>query len=147
MYFSLIDKITSLVPGEKIVATKDLDGIAGSYVEFTASANAAYYVRLSVADTKGLDYPAYNVKAVAYASQGGLGILTVNTPGCPAATWSLGSESVKYPGGSSVLVSGTQTVKLSSVTGYKAEKTSVSALVTVTPAFFAARQAASKTAR
>lgn len=111
---------------EKIVATKDLDGIAGSYVEFTASANAAYYVRLSVADTKGLDYPAYNVKAVAYASQGGLGILTVNTPGCPAATWSLGSESVKYPGGSSVLVSGTQTVKLSSVTGYKAEKTSVS---------------------
>ncbi len=107
---------------EKSVVSAELDCTPSSFVEFAATANAAYYVRMTVAAGKGLDYPGYNVRAVAYTSSGAaLGMLTVNTPGAPSATWTLGAETVKYPGGSSVLVSGQQTVKLSAVTGYKAE--------------------------
>ena len=106
---------------EKLVTKGDLHPAGAAYFEFTASANAAYYIRFSVAEGKGLDYPPYNVKSMAYTASGdNLGILTVNTWGASAATWSIGSESAKYPGGSSVLVSGNVAVKLSSVKGYKA---------------------------
>ena len=106
---------------ERLVAKGDLHPAGVAYFEFKATANAAYYIRFSVAEGKGLDYPPYNVKSMAYTLSGAnLGILTVNTWGAPAATWSIGSESAKYPGGSSVLVSGNVTVKLSSVKGYKA---------------------------
>ena len=99
---------------------------------FTASANSPYYIRISVAEGQGLDYPNYKVHSMAYTTSGAeLGILTVNTPGAPSATWSLGSESVKYPSGSSVLVSGTQTIKFSTVSGYKAAVPSMT--VTVNP--------------
>ncbi len=104
---------------ETSVAQAELGGVFGGYVEFTASANAAYYVRFTVAGGKSLDYPAYNVSSVAYQAGGGLGILTVDMPGSSGATWSLGSESVKYPAGSSVLVSGTQLVKFTAPSGYK----------------------------
>ena len=88
---------------------------------FTAAANATYYVRLSVAEGQGLDYPNYKVHAIAYSSSGAnLGILTVNTPGAPSAQWSIGTETVKYLSGSSILIGGTPTVKLWPITGYKA---------------------------
>ena len=97
---------------------------------FIASANAAYYIRLSVAEGQGLDFPNYKVHAMAYTTSGeNLGILTVNTPGAPSATWSIGSESVKYPGGSSVLLSGTQKIKLSTVSGYKASASTTNVTV------------------
>ena len=125
-----VEVFTIAGSGEKLVASEIVD--AGDSVSFTATDNAAYYVRVSTAGTIGLDYPAYNVRAVAYASGGAaLGILTVNTPGAPSATWSIGSESVKYPSGSSVLVSGTQTVKFSKVSGYNAEVSAKT--VTVAP--------------
>lgn len=110
----------------------DINPGAAVPLTFTAAANAPYYIRISVEGGSGLDYPNYKVHSMAYTTSGAqLGILTVNTPGAPSATWSLGSESVKYPSGSSVLVSGTQTVKLSTVRGYKAERTSTT--VTVNP--------------
>ena len=94
---------------------------AAAPLAFAATANTAYYIRLSVAEGQGLDYPNYKVHAMAYVASGaGLGILTVNTPGAPTATWSIGSESAKYPNGSSVLLSGEQKIKLSTVNGYKA---------------------------
>ncbi len=118
---------------EKAVAsTGNINPGASSPLAFSATANAAYYVRLSVAEGKGLDYPNYKVHAIAYATSGGdLGILTVTTPGAPTATWSIGSESAKYPSGSSVLLNGTQTIKLSSVSGYKASVSTTT--VTVKP--------------
>ena len=119
---------------EKAVAgvTGSINPGATTPLAFSATANAAYYVRLSVAEGKGLDYPNYKVHATAYTKSGGdLGILTVNTPGAPSATWSIGSESVKYPGGSSVLLNGTQTIKLSTVKGYKASVTTTT--VTIKP--------------
>lgn len=106
--------------------TGGIDPTAEDFLTFTATANAAYYIRLSVAEGNGLEYPDYAVYATAFAEgDAPLGILTVNTPGAPTATWSLGSESVKYPGGSSVLVAGAQTIKFSTVTGYKAAQKQV----------------------
>ena len=107
---------------EKTVSTSgDINPGAKTPLSFAASANAAYYIRLSVSQGRGLDYPNYKVHAMAYAKSGGdLGILTVNTPGAPSATWSIGSESAKYPSGSSVLLNGEQKIKFSTVKGYKA---------------------------
>jgi hypothetical protein len=115
-----------------VTASGNINAGSSAPLSFKATMNAAYYVRLSVAEGQGLDFPNYKVHAIAYTTSGAaLGILTVNTPGAPSATWSIGSESVKYPSGSSVLISGSQTIKFSTVTGYKA--TVASTNVTVTP--------------
>ena len=116
----------------EVSSSGGIDPLDESPLTFTPTANATYYIRVSVAEGQGLDYPEYTIYSMAYTTSGAqLGILTVNTPGAPSATWSLGSESVKYPSGSSVLVSGTQTVKLSTVSGYKAAVSSTT--VTVNP--------------
>lgn len=112
---------------ETVVARSTIapgDGV----VSFEAGANASYYARFSVAEGAALDYPAYNVVATASSSAGGVYSLTVNTKGA-SGTWSLGKESVKYPGGASVLVVGAQTVKFYQVKGF-----SLPAAQTVTPA-------------
>ncbi len=115
----LVEVFTLSGSKEKAVIAEPLDPARKEVVEFTATANQAYYVRCRVAEGKGLDYPAYNVRSVAYSTDGaGLGILTVNTLGANSATWSLDRESVKYPGGSSVLIAGEHTVKFYSVTGF-----------------------------
>lgn len=105
---------------ERAVTTVgDVNAGAGEALSFAATANATYYIRLSVAEGQGLDYPAYKVHAKAYSVDGApLGTLTVNTFGTTGGTFSLGSETVKYPGGSSVLVSGAQTVKFGAVKGF-----------------------------
>ena len=117
---------------KEIAVSGGIDPLDDSPLTFTPSANATYYVRVFVAEGQGLDYPDYTVYAMAYSSGADqLGILTVNTLGASAATWSLGSETTKYAGGASVLVSGTQTIKFSSVSGYKSAIASTN--VTVTP--------------
>lgn len=104
---------------------------SSSFFSVSATANTTYYIRATAAGGVGMDYPAYNVRAVAYSTSGAdLGVLTVNGYGATGATWSLGSESVKYPVGASVLVAGSQTVKFSAVKGYATPK---SQTVTVTP--------------
>ncbi len=110
---------------ERNVVSDVVDPDSGNFFEFTATANQSYYIRVRTATTLGLDYPAYNVRTVAYSSDTTtpLGILQVNTPGAPSATWSIGSETVKYPSGSSVLIGGKPTIKFSTVKGYKAETT------------------------
>jgi hypothetical protein len=101
------------------VVSDIVDPAEKGFFEITAEANTAYYIRCSVAEGNGLDYPDYNVRAVAYASEGAdLGILKVNTMGAVGAEWSLDRETVKYPGGSSVLIAGEHTVKFYSVTGF-----------------------------
>lgn len=108
---------------EKEVLSKRLNLLADAekFVEFNATAHAAYYVRVQVADGQGLDYPAYNVHTLAYNSDANapeLGILTVKTYGAVGAMWSLNRETVKYPGGASVLVSGENAIKFTAVTGF-----------------------------
>lgn len=105
---------------EKPVTTEgDVNAGSGIPLTFTATANATYYVRLSVAEGRGLDHPAYKLHAMGYSPDGkALGALTVNTHGTTAGTFSLGSETVKYPGGSSVLVSGDVKVRFGAVAGF-----------------------------
>lgn len=107
---------------EREVATSgDLTPGASVPLTFTATANATYYVRVAVAEGVGLDFPDYTLHAMAYTeTEDALGILTVNILGAPTATWSLDSETVKYPAGASVLVSGTHKVKFAAATGFKA---------------------------
>ncbi len=99
----------------------DVNASSSEPLMFTATAHATYYVRLRVKGGQGLDYPDYKLHAMAYATTGeALGILTVNTHGADGATWSLDRETVKYPGGASVLVNGSHTIKFGAVSGFKA---------------------------
>ena len=111
----------------KVAFTGGIDPMDEEPLTFTPSANGTYYIRVTVSEGKGLDYPDYTVYAMAYATDGSdLGILTVKTPGAPSATWTIDKETVKYSAGASLLIGGAHTVKFSSVKGYKAEKSSVS---------------------
>ena len=110
--------------------TGGIDPMDEEPLTFTPKANATYYIRVTVEEGQGLDYPDYTIYAMAYSADGeDLGMLTVNTPGAPGATWSLGKESVKYPCGASVLVGGVQTIKFSTVSGYKASVVSTNVMV------------------
>lgn len=104
----------------KVSTSGDLN--PGGVLSFAASNNTTYYVRIRVKGGDGLDYPNYKVHATAYTTSstaGELGILTVNTLGVPNGQWTLDKETVKYPGGASILVpSGEHTVKFVTVKGF-----------------------------
>ena len=94
---------------ERTVRTKgNVNFEAVTPLIFTADDNDTYYLRLSVSQGEGLDFPEYKVHAVACdaatASADGLGVLRVNLYGALSATWSFGKESVKYAGGAAILV-------------------------------------------
>lgn len=90
---------------------------------FTADANAMYYVRVSVSDGVGLDYPEYKVHAVAYMADGtDLGLVQVNTKGVDS-TWYLTDDSTAlYLNGATIaLPAGVQkNIRFSSVNGFSA---------------------------
>lgn len=117
--------------------TLDGDEITpGMALSFTAKANKAYYVRISVAEGKSLEFPEFNVHALAYSESGELGILTVKTYGAPGATWYLDNESsYPYPGGTSILVdnSVTRTVTFKAVANFKLPDPSVIKGITILP--------------
>ncbi len=99
----------------------DINAVSPVPFTFTATANGTYYVRIHVQGGRGLDSPKYKVHAIAHAATGeALGILKVNTYGTASGGFSLDKETVKYPGGVSVLVSGTHTVKYAAVKGFSA---------------------------
>ena len=89
---------------------------------FTATANAAYYLRLYVKGDIGFDYPDYKVHAIGYAATGvALGSIKVDPKGANSATWSLNSENVSYPAGACVLLpAGGYSVKYAKVAGFRA---------------------------
>lgn len=92
-------------------------------LEFTATEDAIYYVELSVRDGVGLDFPQYQLHAMAYYDGLKLGLVQVNSEGV-GATWSIyGGNGTQYPAGSSyVVVADQQTGFLfNPVAGYKAE--------------------------
>lgn len=114
-----------------VTSTGDINPGSDSPLTFTATVHGVYYVRLSVAEGQGLDYPSYKVHAMAYTTgPDPLGVLTVNTFGTQEGTWTLDAERLAYPGGSSVLVSGTHTLKFGTVKGFTqpvAQKVTVAA--------------------
>ena len=105
------------------------DGEAG-VLEFTATANTTYYVRVRVVDIEGsasggLDYPDYTVHACACAENANeYGVLVVNMMG-PAkdsgATWKIASGAAtepNYPFGSTVFVTGSLRLEFSAVANF-----------------------------
>ena len=90
----------------------------GKVVGFIATANATYGIRVSVMGNPGLEFPAFNLYALAYSTTGeDLGILTVRMKGA-AGQWTLDKESAKYSGEVSLLLAGEHTVKFTTVKGY-----------------------------
>lgn len=129
---SLKAQVFTLSGSKEVAVVTEGDVNAGSAapLTFTATMHATYYVRLKVAGGQGLDYPKYKVHAMAYSSLGlPLGILTVNTLGVSNGSWSLDREKVKYPGGASVLVSGSHTVNYGAVKGFRAPAKETAAVV------------------
>jgi len=99
---------------------------------FTATQNRTYYVVVRVAEGVGLDYPAYNMRAMAYLASGGtLGLLQVRTKGADA-TWKLNKETLSYPNGAVVNLptNAAATVSFNAVSGFA---TPAAQTVQVTP--------------
>lgn len=104
-----------------VTAKGDVNARSEEPLSFTASANETYYIRLKVKGGQGLDFPKYRLHTIGCSTTGEpLGILKVVTKGA-AATWTLDRETVKYPGGSSILVAGLHSVKFGTVSGYKVD--------------------------
>lgn len=93
-----------------------------SILEFTATANNRYYIRVSTAGSVGFDYPPYTVHASAYSSTAELYSLKVTIKGSTTSYWQLkadGSSGAKYQSGDSVLVTGDQVVTAPNLSGFK----------------------------
>lgn len=79
---------------------------------FVADANAMYYVRVSVLEGVGLDFPEYQLHAVAYMEGTELGLVQVNTKGANTTWYFKDDASVLYPNGARVAVPANQTLKV-----------------------------------
>lgn len=113
---------------EKVVNSFDFTPGAGD-ISFKADQSTAYYLRVSVAEGAGLDYPNLTVHSLAYVKDAKVhyGSLKVAPKGAPSATWTLNSEKTVFAVGDSILLPpGTYTVKYGAVKG-----TSTPASVTV----------------
>ena len=95
---------------------------------FKAATNAVHYLRVWVAEGKGLDFPGYNIHAIGTTTstnkQGqvhALGLVRVVSKGAPG-TWSLNTEKFAYLPGTTlaVVTNAALTVKANAVTGFKA---------------------------
>lgn len=75
-------------------------GLADGIV-LKAVTNMVHYIRVYVKDTRGLDYPEYNMHAIVSKGATKLGLLTVGASGV-AGTFSVGSEKTKYPTGMTI---------------------------------------------
>ena len=104
----------------------DVNPGAPTPLTFTATEDALYYVRLSVAEGMGLDYPAYRVHAIGYQGGKRLGGLCVNPQGPVSATWSLRGGAATYlPGVTVLLPAGSYAVEYSSVAGFEVPESDV----------------------
>ena len=124
----LAAKVYKLVNGSLVKVSATAGSISpegtedsGSPLSFTADANAMYYVRVSVGDGVGLDYPEYRIHAIAYmADSTPMGLLRVFTKGVDG-TWCVkDDQSALYPSGATLAVPAGKTVKVlfSAASGY-----------------------------
>jgi len=122
---TLVAKVFKLVGNSEtgVTAFGDVNPGSETPLTFECTANGTYYIRLAVAEGYGLDYPEYRLHSAVCETSSGLGssigILTVDIKGCDSATWTLGSESFKYAGGTSVaLPAGQYVVKFAAANGF-----------------------------
>ncbi len=111
---------------EKVIDTFDFTPGVGD-VAFTAMSTEPHYLRISVTDGLGLDFPEVTVHSVGYSASGVAGGLRVAPKGAPTATWKLKGEKVSYNVGDSILLPvnkdskvATYTVQYGAVKGYNA---------------------------
>lgn len=118
---SLAARVYTVVSGKETVAksTGVLLPVGNDETEltFTATDNVIYYVRVSVAEGVGLDFPRYSVMALAQKKDVELGMLQVRTKGAEGK-WYLGTDKKYYPNGATVNVVGSQNITFASVSGF-----------------------------
>ena len=89
-------------------------------LSFKASVDGVHYLRVWVADGKGLDYPAYNIHAICARGESQLGLVKVVSRGA-SGTWSANALGA-YPSGGALCVNTDSpvTVKAGAVSGFTA---------------------------
>ena len=107
---------------EKTAMTAEIHANASRNHVLLSGQDTTYYVRIAVAGSVGCDFNPFSVHLTGFPTDGGgAGILTVRAGGAEAASWSLGSESVKYGNGESLLLpAGSYTVKYAPLRGFSA---------------------------
>ena len=99
------------------------DDVAEEDLTFKATTNAVHYLRVWVADGKGLDFPAYNMHVIGGSgtNENVIGLVRVVSKGAPDATWSLNGEKFAYPSGSTLAVPKTSelTITANAISGFK----------------------------
>lgn len=97
---------------------------------FKADISGTIYVRVWVADGKGLDYPAYNILAKVKDGDKQFGLVSFEAQGA-AGTFSLNSETVKYPAGSVLTLATNANLKVvfNAPTGFTAKPASTTIAV------------------
>lgn len=93
---------------------------------FKAPISGVIYVRVWVADGKGLDFPSYDVVARVVNGDTRFGLLAVEERGAEG-TFSLNSETVKYPSAGTITLNENANLKVvfNAPTGFKADPASV----------------------
>ena len=90
-------------------------------LSFTADASAMYYVRVSVSDGLGLDFPPYRIHAIAYMEDGTeLGLVQAKTKGVDATWYFTDDATGLYSSGAIVAVPvvANKNIRFSAVRGY-----------------------------
>lgn len=113
----------SLVKVADTVGSISPDGTdeAVKALTFTAETSAMYYVRVSVADGPGLDFPPYQVHAIAYMTDGTeLGLVQGKTKGVDATWYFQDDATGLYSSGAAVAVpvGVSKKIRFSDVKGY-----------------------------
>lgn len=127
--YKMVNGAASVVTGVTGSLTPDEADDGTLPLNFTADADAVYYVGISVKEGVGLDYPAYSLHAMGFYTGIDLGLVTVNTKGA-AGEWTIKGSDTRYPAGATVIsVAGSPViVNFMTVAGFKAP-----AAKTVTP--------------
>ena len=88
---------------------------------FKAAVDGTHYLRVWVADGKGLDFPAYNLHAICVNGENPLGLVRVVSRGVPGG-WTLNAEKTVYPSGATLVVGKSDALKVNAaaVAGFKA---------------------------
>jgi len=92
---------------------------AGDDLTFKAVTNAVHYLRVWVANGKGLDFPDYRLHAICANGTNELGLVKVVSKGAPG-TWSLNAEKFAYLSDTTLAVapSAALTIKGNAITGF-----------------------------
>lgn len=127
---TLAAKVYKIVNGER----QSVSGVSGSIspevgdgektvkpLTFTADQNGMYCVRVKVAEGDGLDFPDYQICAIAYKEDGTeLGLVQVKTKGADAKWWITDDAGALYPNGAYIAlpVGEKKNIRFSEVSGY-----------------------------